>query len=115
MKTSFITKMEVRLTEEKSTLQKQIGEFSGKKDPGNSLGGVGWVDLGTKDDENAAEVAAYQDNLSLEKKLEQALTEVEAALTRIAGGTYGICLKCGKNIEEKRLEAFPAATQHTGC
>lgn len=32
------------------------------------------------------------------------------ALKRISDGTYGKCEVCGKTIEEKRLEADPAAT-----
>ena len=35
------------------------------------------------------------------------LTLVTAALDRIAEGTYGECLNCGKTIGFKRLEALP--------
>lgn len=43
---------------------------------------------------------------------EQALlTEVEAALKRIADGTYGRCVVCGQPIPEKRLEAIPWASR----
>ena len=41
------------------------------------------------------------DNLSRE------LREIEAALERIAEGTYGICEKCGKEISEGRLKLIP--------
>ena len=32
---------------------------------------------------------------------------IEAALRRIAEGTYGICVACADNIPRKRLEALP--------
>ncbi|HET7783952.1 TraR/DksA family transcriptional regulator [Paenarthrobacter sp. NEAU-H11] len=35
------------------------------------------------------------------------LDQVEAALARIAAGTYGICAVCGEPIAEGRLEARP--------
>ena len=111
----FIKKMKVSLEEEKSRLEKQIGQLSGQKAVGDKLAGVEWLDIGTKDDENAVEVAAYQDNLSLEQKLQQTFNEVNTALKKIVEGTYGVCVKCGKGIDEKRLEVFPAATQHTQC
>jgi DnaK suppressor protein len=41
--------------------------------------------------------------------LQAQLEEVNAALKRIAEGTYGICEKTGKPIPVERLEAYPAA------
>lgn len=40
----------------------------------------------------------------------QSLVYVENALSRIENGTYGECEVCGRQIEEKRLEALPYAT-----
>ena len=34
---------------------------------------------------------------------------VETALDRIAGGTYGCCLRCDEEISMKRLTALPYA------
>jgi DnaK suppressor protein len=42
---------------------------------------------------------------SLRENLEKQLAEIDAALQRIADGTYGICEKTGKNIPIERLEA----------
>jgi RNA polymerase-binding transcription factor DksA len=36
-----------------------------------------------------------------------ALREIESAMQRILNGTYGICGKTGKRIEEERLRAVP--------
>ncbi len=37
------------------------------------------------------------------------LTEVDAAIERVATGSYGVCEMCGKPIDEARLEARPTA------
>jgi RNA polymerase-binding transcription factor DksA len=35
------------------------------------------------------------------------LRQIDGALARIENGTYGICQRCGRPINEERLEAFP--------
>ena len=52
---------------------------------------------------------------SLSRRLEQRLTEVDAALGRLADGTYGVCTGCGGPIAPARLEARPAAPECIGC
>ncbi|QWZ10769.1 TraR/DksA C4-type zinc finger protein [Nocardioides panacis] len=37
------------------------------------------------------------------------VSELEAALGRVADGTYGLCEVCGTAIPSARLEARPAA------
>lgn len=43
------------------------------------------------------------------------LDEVDAALGRMADGTYGVCLECGKQIETRRLQAIPWAERCFAC
>ena len=43
------------------------------------------------------------------------LAEVEAALTRIARNSYGICSNCGEAIALERLRASPAAALCIHC
>jgi DnaK suppressor protein len=38
------------------------------------------------------------------------LQQIEEALARIAEGKYGICIECGKEIPQARLDAVPWAT-----
>lgn len=47
--------------------------------------------------------------------LEERLKEVNDALVKIENGTYGICTKCAKQIEEEKLLANPAATTCMAC
>ena len=51
-------------------------------------------------------------SLERESKL---LRDVHAALGRIAGGDYGVCLQCEEEISQKRLQAVPWATLCIGC
>ena len=37
------------------------------------------------------------------------LRDINAAQARIAAGTYGICIDCGRPIGKNRLEAYPTA------
>ena len=43
------------------------------------------------------------------------LAEIEAALARLADGSYGICQVCGERISAERLAARPAARACVGC
>jgi DnaK suppressor protein len=43
------------------------------------------------------------------------LAEVEAAIQRLEGGTYGVCERCGQPIARARLEARPAARTCIAC
>ena len=43
------------------------------------------------------------------------IREIEAALLRIARGTYGRCTECGEAIDAERLGAVPAAGRCYSC
>ncbi|GAA4417176.1 TraR/DksA family transcriptional regulator [Acidovorax lacteus] len=43
------------------------------------------------------------------------LTQIDAALQRIAAGTYGECVDCGADIAPARLQATPEAARCLGC
>ena len=43
------------------------------------------------------------------------IAQIESALERIAGGTYGDCVTCGEAIPPARLEAVPHAAQCIKC
>ncbi len=52
---------------------------------------------------------SLDNNEAILHRLEERKASVDAALAKIAAGTYGVCEKCDKEIEEKRLMADPAA------
>ena len=43
------------------------------------------------------------------------IRQIEATLKRISVGTYGTCVKCGKPIDLKRLDALPTAATCISC
>jgi RNA polymerase-binding transcription factor DksA len=52
---------------------------------------------------------------ALVQQAEEHLTEIDAALGRLDGGTYGVCVVCGQSIPPARLEVRPTATTCVGC
>ncbi|MDA8184372.1 MAG: TraR/DksA C4-type zinc finger protein [Actinomycetota bacterium] len=52
---------------------------------------------------------------ALAGQLRDTLNEVEAALSRLASGGYGVCESCGSQISPARLEAKPAARRCIAC
>ena len=43
------------------------------------------------------------------------LARIDAALERMRGGDFGICIECGEEIEDKRLLALPTAARCLSC
>ncbi|TDU90136.1 TraR/DksA family transcriptional regulator [Kribbella voronezhensis] len=52
---------------------------------------------------------------ALAEQARQHLTEIDAALARVASGTYTTCELCGRPIAADRLEARPVARTCTTC
>jgi DnaK suppressor protein len=68
-----------------------------------------------KREEGATEAFELEKRMALEVRLTDALAEVEHALKKYEGGTYGICDLCGRSIELGRLEALPKANLCLEC
>jgi RNA polymerase-binding transcription factor DksA len=67
-------------------------------------------------DPEGATIAFERSQVSaLVRQVQGHLTEVEAAMRRLAGGTYGSCERCGRPIAKARLEARPAASTCIRC
>lgn len=66
--------------------------------------------IGETDENDAADrFEDFEERTSMVTTLQARLTDVGAALEKIANGTYGICEVSGEPIEADRLEANPAA------
>ncbi len=63
----------------------------------------------------ASQVFEQQRDLALRDRAEQQLELVDAALARVEAGTYGTCLRCGRQIAAARLEALPWAAHCIEC
>ena len=77
------------------------------------------INIGKETGKDSADEAysIYSRNLMLGRVETDALKLrlVEQAITRIKEGTYGVCLECGEDIEERRLEYVPFARYCTEC
>lgn len=68
------------------------------------------MDIDTADENELSDkIEGYEENSAILKQLETRFNEVKNALKKIEEGSFGKCEVCGKEIEEKRLEANPAA------
>ena len=65
--------------------------------------------------DDATEAFEQAKNLALRQNLERLLDQVEGALGRFEAGTYGLCERCGKEIDPARLKALPYATLCLSC
>jgi len=117
-----IQKLKERLEEDIKTLEEELKSIANKdpelKDDWDSKfpkfnGEFG----GSAMEIGADEVEAYGNRLPVEYALELKLRDAKLALEKIKkdAGEYGKCEKCGKKIDEKRLEVYPAARLCMGC
>ena len=53
--------------------------------------------------------------LRLGDRESKAVAEIDQALMRMREGSYGLCVRCGKPIDERRLEAVPTARYDAVC
>lgn len=112
MNQKTLEKIKNNLLERKGKIEKELGNFTNGND---QIADAKFPDFGNKDDENAAEVAAYSDSLSLEDSLQNSLRDIEKALKKVDEGEYGICKYCNKPIDAKRLLARPASSACIAC
>jgi len=66
-------------------------------------------------EKGADEVEEYNYLLSLANNLKKSLDKVKKALNKIKKGNFGICEKCKKEIELKRLKVHPEAKYCLKC
>ena len=73
----------------------------------------------TADDEHDPEGAtiAYEraQVVALTRQVRERLDQIDAAMARLAAGSYGRCETCGGPIGPARLEARPTATRCITC
>ena len=111
-----INTLQEKLVTEKTSLEKQLANFA-KKDPeikDNWNTKYPSKERGSKEEE-ADEAGEYENLLSLEQNLEMRLKDINMALEKITKNIYGICEKCGKEINEARLMVCPEARFCMNC
>ncbi|MDO8740793.1 MAG: TraR/DksA C4-type zinc finger protein [Candidatus Woesearchaeota archaeon] len=116
MNKKLIEDLKNKLENQKTALTKELSSFATEdknlknnwdtKYPNRENGNM---------EEEADEVQEYDNLLSLEHNLELRLKDVDSALEKIENGKYGICEKCGNEIDENRLQACPEARACIKC
>jgi DnaK suppressor protein len=73
-------------------------------------------DDGVKDPADLSVIDVNQEiALRLGERESQLVADIDQALLRIKEGSYGTCGRCGKLIDERRLEALPTARFDATC
>ena len=105
---------EERLTEERRRAERRLADLRGDY--------RGFVEASkdtNADDEHDPEGATIAFERSqvgaLVHQAEEQLREIDAALERVAAGTYGACTACGRPIPPGRLEVRPTARTCVAC
>ena len=104
-----------RLLEERRRLRQELAEMEShqvktEEKPAADVSGYDddLVDVAT-------ETFEREKGLALESSVLGLLEQVEEALGRIRGGTYGVCGTCGRPIDTNRLKAIPYARLCIKC
>lgn len=111
----FIDQIKQDLLIRKEKLEKELLKFTKKNTHVDGDYDSTFPEYGDKEDENAAEVVEYINNLPIEEELEKTLRDTIKTLELIQNGSYGICKYCKNLIEEKRLIARPTSASCVAC
>lgn len=99
------------LLKERATLVHQLSEL-GADESGELTGDV---DFGDAFADAGAATAERTEVLGLVEALKTQLDTVDAALAKVDDGTYGVCVDCGNDIGEARLEFRPNSIRCVSC
>ena len=80
------------------------------------MAGLEAADDGVKDSVDLSLMDVNQElAFRLGERESQMVADIDQALLRIEEGTYGKCARCGREIDERRLEAVPTARYDAEC
>lgn len=115
MNQNLISELKEKLEKEKTSIEQELQKFASKDNNPKGDWDTKFPNLdsnaagGSAMETEADEVEEYERRLPIEHSLELKLTDINSALEKIEKGNYGICEKCGKEIEEERLKTIPEA------
>lgn len=102
--------VERRLEAEIARLDAVLARTRGVGGPGATSSGSGGelADVDQHPADQATETATQAAELGEAAAVAGELEDLRAALRRLAEGTYGRCVACGRPIDPERLDALPA-------
>ena len=107
-----ISELKQRLNERSQTLLEEIRQELLKLDDEQYIQIAGKVH--DPEEESIADLLADVNLAIIDLHINE-IRDIEAALLRIAGGTYGICLDCDGEIGYERLQVYPIAKRCHNC
>lgn len=113
--TNTIANIKKALLEEKAELEENLNRIAKPIDAQKGDYEPVFDEVGNDREDNTTEVEEYTDNLPIEMTLEKKLQDIISALAKLDEGRYGICEKCGKEIDIERLKANPSAKNCMAC
>jgi DnaK suppressor protein len=112
MTTPLQTQLRKELETERSSLIEEL-EGYGADPYSEKVDRIAGVDDNFAD--SAAATAERSEILAFIEKARERLAAVDTALHRMDEGGYGICVDCGAEIPEARLEARPLSIRCVSC
>lgn len=110
-----LARLRASLESRRAEIEREIGFMS---DEIRSIGedqGIENGSLGNHMAEDGSSVMEADRLSTISEDLRSLMNEIDAALRRMDEGTYGICERCGRPINEERLEAFPYVARCIEC
>jgi RNA polymerase-binding transcription factor DksA len=110
-KAKFIEEMKARLQAERAKYLHSAEEYRAEADAlidAREPGDVQFDEEGGEGDTLAVE---RERDMALSNQARHAVDQIDAALERIAKGTYGLCTSSGQPIPQDRLRAIPWAAE----
>lgn len=115
MEKSIIEQLKQKLEEEKVKLEKELKSFASQDPKVKGNWDTKYPNRENGNMEESDESQEYDNLISLEHSLELKLKDVNSSLKKIEKGEYGRCERCGKEIEQERLMAYPEARLCIEC
>ena len=101
-----LDELKKRLEKTKEKLESEIADLKKPVDMGDDIDHF---------DEEADEAEEFSANMGMLQTLKMRYERVKRALMRMAGRSYGTCVKCGQNIEIEVLNADPESDFCKNC
>ena len=104
-----VGELRARLLEEREHLEAQLASIVEESFAATQSDMSG--DVGLDDESADAGTATFEreKDLSIENNVRDLLRKIDGALKRIDAKTFGLCERCGKQIEKARIRALPYA------
>src|SRR5438093_10164580 len=104
-----LEKVQSLLQARRRRLADELAELTKPREAGSNLS------FGKRIGEGTTAAVERISSTAAARSIAAALAEVDRALEKVAGGTYGLCDECEQSIGAERLEAMPAATLCVTC